>query len=117
MNQGQQQTVEILNLTVLNFRAEVINDPSPILIDFWASWCGPCRMMAPIFHEAAVALHGEVRAAKINVDNEAQLAEAFGIKGIPALVLMQGGKVLDAWSGVTPAGVLVGRVRTKIAGG
>lgn len=114
MNGTNSPTAEVLELTLANFQAQVVEDASPILIDFWAPWCGPCRVMKPVFHEAAQTLKGEVRAATVNVDEQPALAEAFGIRGIPTLILIQGGRVIDAWSGAMPAAALVQRVRARL---
>jgi putative thioredoxin len=70
--------------------------------------------MKPLFHEAAILLRSEIRAASVNVDEEPRLSEAFGIRGIPTLVLISGGKVIDSWSGVMPVGPLVERVRARL---
>ena len=102
-------------LTIENFQAEVLDNETPVLIDFWAQWCGPCRMMGPMFDEAAKLLAGEVRMAKLNVDEQPALAEAFGIRGIPTLVLMKGNKAIDSWSGVMPAKAIADRVRSNLA--
>lgn len=106
---------KVLTLTTEAFQASVLDDPTPILIDFWAPWCGPCRMMSPILHKAAESLDGVCRVAKVNVDEEGDLAQAFGIRSIPTLVLMQDGKPIDAVSGVLPEATLVARVRGKIS--
>ncbi|HLK15149.1 MAG TPA: thioredoxin [Fimbriimonadaceae bacterium] len=108
------QATDILNLTTGAFQKVAIEDPTPILIDFWAPWCGPCRMMNPILHQAAEKLGAEVRIAKVNVDDEPALAEAFGVRGIPTFALMKGGKVVDAFSGVMPADALVARIRRSL---
>ncbi|MHB8637762.1 MAG: thioredoxin [Fimbriimonadaceae bacterium] len=105
----------VIDLTQESFKREVIDNPRPILIDFWAPWCGPCRTMKPILGEAAQALDGIARVAQINVDNEPRIAEAFGIRGIPTLVLVQEGKVLDSFTGVIPAKRLVEQVSTRLA--
>jgi len=105
----------ITPLTTTNFEAEVLQDATPILIDFWAPWCGPCRAMAPELEKAAAVLEGKVRVAKVNVDDQPELAQSFGIRGIPTLVLMKGGKVVDASSGAVSADVLVTKVRAQLA--
>lgn len=105
----------VIHLTTEEFKAQAIDDPSPLLIDFWAPWCGPCRTMAPFLAEAAQQLKDEVRVGKINVDEERKLAEIFGIASIPTLVLMQGGKVAGAVSGVMPAAGLIQWVKAQLA--
>ncbi|HWD38507.1 MAG TPA: thioredoxin [Fimbriimonas sp.] len=105
---------DVIELTEGNFRKEVLEGDLPVLIDFWAPWCGPCRMMTPILHEAAAKLGGIARVAKLNVDEQPRLAEIFGVRGIPTLVLMNKDTVLDSWSGVTPANAVVDRVKAKV---
>ena len=104
----------VIELTSANFKAEVIDNPSPILIDFWAPWCGPCRMMKPILHEAAGELAGQVRVASLNVDDEPAISNTFGITSIPTCVLIKDGKLVDAMVGVIPASQLAARVKSKI---
>ncbi len=79
----------------------------PLLIDFWAPWCGPCRAMAPEFERAAAELEPEFRLVKVNVDEEPGLAQRFAVRGIPALVLAQRGREIDRRSGAIPAQELV----------
>lgn len=108
------QSNPILELTAQTFTAEVVENKTPILIDFWAPWCGPCRMMKPILGEVAKSLAGEVRVAEVNVDDEPAIADAFGIRSIPTLVLIQGGHVVDSVNGVVPAERLVSHIRAKL---
>src|SRR5690242_7763587 len=115
MSNTQAQTNAIIDLTLETFRSAAIDNPEPILIDFWAPWCGPCRMMKPILDETAVALAGVARVAKVNIDEEPAIADAFGIQSIPTLVLIKEGKLLDAVAGVMPASALVSRVKAKVA--
>lgn len=83
-----------LKLTSQNFENEVMKSDKPVLIDFWASWCGPCRMLAPIIGEIAEE-HPEIKVGKVNVDEESDLAMAFKVSSIPTVVLMKDGKVVN----------------------
>ena len=88
-----------LELTAENFNEEVLESELPVLVDFWATWCGPCRMMAPIVEELAAEYDGKVTVGKVNVDDEPELATAFDIDSIPTLMVFKNGEV---------AGTLVG---------
>lgn len=84
-----------------NFQAEVINSDKPVLLDFWASWCGPCRMVSPIIDEIADE-YPQYKVGKINVDEQPELASQFGIVSIPTLVVMKNGEVTDKLVGAHP---------------
>lgn len=88
-------------LTAENFETEAINSEKPVLIDFWATWCGPCRMLAPIIEEIANERE-DVKVCKVNVDDEPALANAFRIESIPTLVVMKQGKVTAVSAGYRP---------------
>lgn len=84
-----------VNVTMNNFEEEVMKADKPVLIDFWASWCGPCKMIAPIISTIAQEQAGKVKVCKINVDDEPELANAFKISSIPTLVVVKEGKVTN----------------------
>ena len=89
-----------ITITTENFEQEVINSKLPVLIDFWATWCGPCQMIAPTVEEIAEEYEGRIKVGKINVDDERDLAVSFGISSIPTLVLMKNGKAADMMVGL-----------------
>ena len=84
-----------------NFNQEVLNSDKPVLLDFWASWCGPCRMVSPIVDEIA-AERSDIKVCKINVDEQPELAARFGVMSIPTLVVMKNGKVVNQVTGARP---------------
>ena len=90
-----------ININKNNFRNEVLNSEKPVLLDFWASWCGPCRMVSPIVDEIA-AERGDIKVGKVNVDEQPELAAQFGVMSIPTLVVMKGGKVVNQMVGARP---------------
>ncbi len=97
----------ILTLTNSNFESEVKKPGAPILVDFWAEWCGPCRMVAPVLEKLAEDYDGKVRIGKVNVDDESGLAARYGIQSIPTLLLFKNGKVVEQFIGATSRDVLV----------
>jgi thioredoxin 1 len=92
----------ILTLTEENFDDQLATAQGPILVDFWASWCGPCKIIAPLLEELAAELAGQARIAKINVEDHGDLASRFGISSIPTLILFKDGKVVDQLIGAAP---------------
>lgn len=87
--------MSVLHLTKESFAQEVLNTSLPVLIDFWAPWCGPCRMVSPMIDQIAQELKDSVKVCKINIDEEPELASAFGVMSIPTLLVIQEGKVVD----------------------
>ena len=90
-----------IQLTLENFDTEVMQSDKPVLIDFWATWCGPCRMMGPVV-DAFAEEHPEIKVGKVNVDEQMQLAGAFGIESIPTLIAIKDGKAIGKVIGARP---------------
>ena len=95
-----------VNINKNNFRNEVLDSEKPVLLDFWASWCGPCRMVSPIVDEIA-AERGDIKVGKVNVAEQPELAAQFGVMSIPTLVVMKGGKVANQMVGARPKGQIL----------
>ena len=90
-----------ININKNNFQNEVLNSEKPVLLDFWAPWCGPCRMVSPIVDEIA-AERGDIKVGKVNVDEQPELAAQFGVMSIPTLVVIKGGRVVNQMVGARP---------------
>ena len=85
-----------------NFQADVLQSSEPVVVDFWAEWCGPCKMIAPSLEEIATELNGKVKIAKLNIDENPELAAQFGVRSIPTLMIFKGGEVADMKVGALP---------------
>mgnify|MGYP001262329387 CR=1 FL=1 len=90
----------IVTLTSENFSSEVLNSTSPILVDFWAQWCGPCKMLAPILDDLAQEFDGKVRIGKVDIDQYQDLAGQYGIRAIPTLLVFKNGQVVEQMQGL-----------------
>lgn len=102
-----------LELTESNFQ-EVINSDKPVLVDFWAEWCGPCKMIGPIVAELASDYDGKAVIGKLNVDENPSIAAQFGVRSIPTLLVFKGGEVVDKQIGAVPKGVLTQKIEAQL---
>jgi len=103
-----------LEFTDGNFAEEVEKADVPVLIDFWAVWCGPCRMIAPIVEELAGEYQGKAKIGKVDVDNNPMIAQKFGIRSIPTLLIFKGGQVVDQIVGAVPKGTIVDKLNMHL---
>ncbi len=104
----------IVSVTDSNFEAEVLQSAEPVLVDFWAEWCGPCKMIAPILEDIAGDYDGKVKIAKLNVDENPDTTAKFGIRGIPTLILFKGGEKAAAQTGAVSKSQLTAFIDSEI---
>jgi len=104
------QDAKYVTLSDANFVSEVLESDKPVLVDFWAVWCGPCRIIAPIIEELAVEFEGKAKIAKLDVDHNPQSAMQFGVRSIPTLLFFKDGQVVDQLIGTAPKKVLAAKL-------
>ncbi len=105
----------VLKLNDENFSQEVLSSDKPVLVDFWAEWCSPCRDIAPIVEELAVDFEGRAKVGKLEIDKNASLAQRFSIHSIPTLVIFKDGEEVERVTGVVPKGVLAEKLERVAA--
>ena len=106
--------VKPIEITDANFQQEVLNSDKPVLVDFWAVWCGPCKMVAPVVEELAKEYDGQLKVGKLDVDNNPETSLKFGIRSIPTLMVFKGGRVVEQIIGAVPKRNLVEKVLPHI---
>ena len=105
------QGADLFTVTDESFQKEVLEAEKPTFVDFWASWCGPCKMLGPIFEELSGEYSGKVKFAKVNVDENPKIPANYGVRGIPTLIMFKGGKVVDQVVGAVPKSQLENAVK------
>jgi thioredoxin 1 len=105
----------IIEVSDSNFESEVVNSDVPVLIDFWAPWCGPCRAIAPIVEEISSSYEGKIKVGKMNVDENQATTMKFGIRSIPTLIMFKGGEAVDQIIGAVPKGEIEKVVQKSLA--
>ncbi len=103
-----------LHLDQNNFKSEVLNSTVPVLVDFWAEWCGPCKMLSPIIDQVATELNGKLKVAKVNVDEAPDLAGEYSVMSIPTLIVFKNGKPVDQFVGAMPKDKLLAKINPHL---
>ena len=106
---------KITNLTTESFKTTVNSSSTPVLVDFWAPWCGPCKAIAPILEELANELDGKLKIAKVNIDDHDAVAAEFGVRAIPTMILFKGGQVAETLVGMMPKAALKAKLTSHLA--
>jgi len=106
---------KITNLTTESFKSIVNAAKTPVLVDFWAPWCGPCKAIAPVLEELATELDGKLTIAKVNIDDHDAIAAEYGVRAIPTMILFKGGQVAETLVGMMPKAALKAKLATHVA--
>lgn len=106
---------KITNLTTESFKSAVTSSATPVLVDFWAPWCGPCKAIAPVLEELANELDGKLKIAKVNIDDHDAVAVEYGVRAIPTMILFKGGQVAETVVGLMPKAALKAKIAAHVA--
>ena len=105
---------KIAHLTTESFKSTIGSAATPVLVDFWAPWCGPCKAIAPILEELATELDGKITIAKVNIDDHGEVATEYGIRAIPTMLLFKGGQVVEQLVGMMPKAALKAKLNAHV---
>ncbi len=103
-----------LEITDANFQEVVLDSDKPVLVDFWATWCGPCRTISPMIDELATELEGKAVVGKVNVDDNSEIPQNYGIRNIPTLLVFKNGELVDKMVGVVPKGQMIEKLEAQM---
>ena len=103
-----------VEFTDANFKELVLDSDKPVLVDFWATWCGPCRAIAPVIEELHTELDGKAVIGKVNVDNNPEISQKFGIRNIPTILFLKNGEVVDKSVGAVPKNILTDKIDAQL---
>jgi thioredoxin 1 len=106
---------KIANLTTESFKTTIQSAATPVLVDFWAPWCGPCKAIAPVLEELATELDGKLKIAKVNIDDHDAVAAEYGVRAIPTMILFKGGQVAETLVGMMPKAALKAKLSAHLA--